>query len=290
MRRRIVTCPIVLLLLVIAVAAISARAGEVEYTPDITYATVDGQELKLDIASPKGLARPTPAIVVIHGGGWMYGRRQEMAPVARQLAAHGYVAATISYRLIPKYRFPAQIEDVKAAVRYLRAHAGELNIDRTHLGATGISAGAHLAMMLGVMDTADGLEGTGGNADQSSKVQAVVSFVGPVNLVFPNYNTAQSQIIAAFVNGPPAEKVDECRRASPITYIDPGDAAFLCFFGTDDPLVPFDQAFEMAKALDDAHLPGRIEILIGARHGWVGKELERTMAAAIAFFDEQLGK
>jgi len=138
--------------------------------------------LKLDLASPKGLDHAVPAIVVIHGGGWMAGKRQDMTSFAKEAAAHGYVAATISYRFAPKHRFPAQIEDSKCAVRYLRAHAKELNIDPKRIGAMGVSAGAHLAMMLGAMDSADAMEGDGGNPEQPSKVQAVVSFVGPVNL------------------------------------------------------------------------------------------------------------
>jgi acetyl esterase/lipase len=272
-------------------AASTLRAAdkfEVEYKPDITYATVDGQDLQLDLATPKGLDHPVPAIVVIHGGGWMAGQRQSMTQFAKQVAAYGYVAPTISYRLAPKYRFPAQIEDVKCAVRYLRAHAKELNIDPDMIGAMGISAGAHLSMMLGVMDSGDGMEGNGGNADQPSKVQAVVSYVGPVNLVIDNYTDTQTQILTAFLGGPPKEKVDECRRASPLTYINKGDAPILCFFGTDDPLINNDQAFQIATALDDADVPGRVEILLGANHGWTGKELERTMDATMSFFDQHL--
>src|SRR3990172_7061145 len=128
----------------------AAEKAEVDYKPDVTYATVAGEDLKLDLATPKGLDHAVPAIVVIHGGGWMAGKRQDMTPIAKDAAAHGYVAAAVSYRFPPKHRFPAQIEDVKSSVRYLRAHAKELNIDPQRIGAMGISAGAHLSMMLGV--------------------------------------------------------------------------------------------------------------------------------------------
>jgi acetyl esterase/lipase len=268
----------------------AADTYEVEYKPDITYAKVAGEELQLDIASPKGLDHPVPAIVVIHGGGWTGGKRQSMTDFAKQVAAHGYVAPTISYRLAPKHRFPAQIEDVKCAVRYLRAHAKELNVDPQRVGAAGISAGAHLSMMLGAMDSGDGMEGDGGNADQPSKVQAVVSYVGPVNLVIDNYTETQTQILTAFLNAPPKEKVDDCRRASPITYINKGDAPMLCFFGTNDPLISYDQAFQITTALDNAEVPGRVELLLGASHGWMGKEMERTMEATMSFFDQHLKK
>jgi acetyl esterase/lipase len=288
-------------LTVFAVALLAAALGagsslraaekvEVEYKPDVTYATVDGEELQLDLASPKGLDQAVPAVVVIHGGGWMGGKRQDMTALAKILAEHGYVAATVSYRLAPKHRFPAQVEDVKAAVRYLRAHADELHIDPQRIGATGASAGGHLALMLGTVDSGDGLEGDGGNADQSSKVQAVVNFVGPVNLIMDDYTDTQTQILTAFLGGPPKEKVDDCRRASPLSYINAGDAPTLSFFGSDDPLIPNDQAFQIATALDEADVPGRVEILLGASHGWPGKEMERTIGATVSFFDQNLKK
>jgi acetyl esterase/lipase len=281
------------LMIAVAVSMIStiARAAdklEVDYKADITYGKAAGEDLKLDVASPKGLDHAVPAVVLIHGGGWTAGKRQDMSSLAKDYAAHGYVGVTISYRFTPKHQFPAQIEDSKCAVRYLRAHAKELNIDPKRIGAMGISAGAHLSMMLGTMDSADGLEGDGGNPDQSSKVQAVVSFVGPVNLVIDNYTDAQSQILEAFVGGKPKEKVEECRRASPITYINKGDAPMLCFFGSKDPLINLDQAYQITTALNKAEVPGRVEVLLGAGHGWVGPELKRSMDDSMAFFELHL--
>lgn len=261
---------------------------ELETRNDVTYATIDGQELKLDLAWPKGLDHAVPAVVVIHGGGWSAGKRQDMAGFMREAAAHGYVSATVSYRLTPKHPFPAQVEDVKAAIRYLRANANELKIDPKQVGALGVSAGAHLAMMLGTMDSGDGLEGSGGNPEQPSKVQAVVSFVGPCNLVRDDYSPTATQILQAFVGGPPTEKKAECRRASPITYVNKGDAPMLLFFGTKDPLIAYNQAFEMATALTEAEVPARVELIVGAGHGWLGKEMARTIHASLEFFDDKL--
>ncbi len=269
----------------------TARGGddaEVEIKTDIVYGTGGEEDLKLDLATPQGLDHPVPAIVAIHGGGWMQGNRTDMNEVMKRAAKHGFVAATVSYRLAPKHRFPAQIEDVKCAVRYLRAHADELHIDPDHIGAIGISAGAHLAMMLGTLDSGDGMEGEGGNPDESSKVQAVVSFVGPVNLVRTSYSETQEQILEAFFGGKPLNKIADCRRASPIVYVNEGDAPMLLFFGTKDPLIDADQAYQIAEALTEAKVPGRVEMLLGAGHGWNGPELERTLNSSWKFFDDQL--
>src|SRR6476620_10344115 len=118
-------------------------------------------------------------------------------------------------------------------------------------------------MMLGVMDKADGLEGEGGWADQSSKVQAVVAYFGPVDLL-GEYPPTSQNIVKNFIGGTKEEKTAEYKRASPITYVNAGDAPMLLFQGTEDVLVPYDQAYVMAKALTSAKVPGRVELMLGA--------------------------
>jgi acetyl esterase/lipase len=267
--------------------SMAADEAQIEYETDLVYGQGAGEDLKLDLATPKGLDKPVPAIVVIHGGGWQGGNRQSMAAITRQAAEHGFVAATISYRFAPKHIFPAQVEDSKCAVRWLRSVARERHIDPDKIGAVGISAGAHLSMMLGTMDPSDGLEGTGGNADQSSKVQAVVSIVGPVNLV-GEYPLPSAKILEVFVGGPPAEKQSLLKQASPISYVTSGDAPMLLFFGTRDPLVPYDQAMQMTKALTNSGIPARIELLVGAGHGWAGQDMQRTLDETWQYFDRYL--
>lgn len=141
-------------------------------------------------------------------------------------------------------------------------------------------------MMLGTMDSGDGLEGSGGSADVSSRVQAVVSFAGPTNLLseFPNVS---KPLLATFLGGPAKDKQDAARAASPITYVNAGDPPMLLIQGTKDPLVPHDQAFQMAEALTKAGVSGRVEILLGEGHGWP-KDHARVMRATYEFLGKHL--
>src|SRR2546423_8837559 len=146
--------------------------------PDVEYANPDGQHLQLDLARPKTGTGPFPAIICIHGGGFRAGTRQGYDGLCLKLAEQGYVAATVSYRLAPKYPFPAAVHDTKAAVRWLRANAAKYQIDPERIGVTGGSAGGHLAQFLGV--TAGGTEFEGDqNPGVSSSVACVVNFYGP---------------------------------------------------------------------------------------------------------------
>ncbi len=262
---------------------IQKPAIEIEFTKDIIFGHAGDQELKLDLATPQGLTHPTPAVVWIHGGAWRGGRKEDFNDVVRESAEHGYVSVSIGYRLVPKHLFPAQVEDCKCAVRWLRENAERLNVDPERIGVVGASAGAHLAMMLGAMDTGDGLEGEGGSPDASSRVQAVVSFCGPTNLAgeFPD---ASKNLVADFIG-----EAANAKAASPITYVSKDDPPMLLIQGTKDPLVPHDQAVQMVDALTAAGVLGRVELLIGEGHGWPGQH-KRVMAATFAFLDEYLQK
>ena len=278
----------------------AAEKNAIEVQENVVYGTGGDEELTLHLARPTSLEEPAPAIVFIHGGGWRAGNKDSFRDAMERAAERGYVAVTIGYRFAPKHQFPAQIEDCKCAVRWLRAHADELKVDPQRVGAIGASAGAHLALLLGTMDSGDGLEGTGGWDDQSSKVQSVVSYFGPVNLTLSMEDIQDSPASEVFmerqvrailndlVGGEPEERTEELRAASPIHYVNEGDAPMLLFQGTRDPLVPFDQAFEMANALTANKIAGRIEFIIGAGHGWRGGEMDRTEAAVMTFFDQTL--
>ena len=279
---------------IVAGALLSARAPvradepQVEFRENVEYGSGGGQPLTLHLARPAGLSGPVPAIAFIHGGGWRAGSKDAHIEDIKKTAAQGYVAVSVGYRFAPEHRFPAQIEDCKCAIRWLRAHAGELSIDPERIGAIGFSAGAHLSMLLGTMDSADGLEGEGGWADQSSKVQAVVAYFGPTDFN-AEYPALSRPLVEAFLGGTRDEVPEAYRAASPLTYVSTGDAPILILQGTNDVLVPYTQAISMVSALADAKVPGRIEMMLGAGHGWGGTEMERTRQATADFFDQYLG-
>ena len=260
----------------------------VAYQQNIEYGKGAGESLKLDLAWPEKSTGKRPCVVVIHGGAWRAGNRNQHTDIIFALAQRGYVAATISYRFCPKHRFPAQVEDAKCAVRFLRANADKYKIDTERFGAVGASAGAHLAMMLGVMDEQDGLEGDGGHAGESSKVHAVVSFFGPTDLSADDIPTVTIPLLFDFIGGTKIKLPEKYKQASPITYVDADDAPMLLLQGTKDPLVPHSQAFKMIDALTDAGVRGRAEIIIGGGHGWGGKDLQRSLQQTYGFLDEQL--
>src|SRR5262249_34444352 len=150
---------------------------------DVVYGTQDGMKLLMDVYQPDGFQGKRPGILFIHGGGWAFGDKGMYGPLARALAAKGFVAFSINYRLLPKYHYPAQLDDAQRAVRYVRAHADAYNLDPDRLGALGDSAGGYLVAMLGTRDTRD-------NSDSdlsrySSRVECVVDFYGPSDFTVP---------------------------------------------------------------------------------------------------------
>ncbi|QOV87895.1 alpha/beta hydrolase [Humisphaera borealis] len=262
----------------------------IEFQTDVVYGKGGGKDLTLNLARPKIITSPAPCIVIIHGGGWSGGKKEQHNDLAVTLAGKGYVAVTVGYRLAPDAVFPAQVNDVKCAVRFLRNSADTFKLDPRRIGAVGFSAGAHLSMLLGVTSKDDGLEGDGGYADQSSRVQAVVSFFGPTDLTAPEIFPDVSPILKKFLGGTLTEKPDLYKKASPVTYVRRDSAPMLLFQGTNDILVNWKQAIRMVEALTKNDVDGRLELLLGLGHGWGGKELIRTAETTFAFFEEKLSK
>jgi acetyl esterase/lipase len=278
--------------LLAVVMALPARADETPITAanDLAYTKVGDQELKLDLARPAAGEGPFPAVVVIHGGAWRAGDKADNRRLLTEFAKRGYVAISPQYRFCPRETFPAQVHDVKAAVRWLRQHAGEYRVDPERIGATGFSAGGHLSLMLGMTGPDDGLEGDVPADAPSSRVQAVVNYFGPTELGAADIPEVSRPLVKDFLGGTPSEKPEATKQASPVTFASEDDPPILTFQGTKDPLVPHTQAFKLADALTAAGAPGRVELLVGAGHGWGGDDLQRTLAETFAFFDKYLKK
>ncbi len=266
---------------------------------DVEYTVAGDVSLGLDIARPRSSRGPLPLIVCVHGGGWQLGDKGGYAHVIRDLARHGYVAASLNYRLAPKHKFPAQIEDVKEAVRYLRAHAPEYGIDPQKIGAVGDSAGGYLAVMLGLLDPKDGLEGSKGNLEHAGKVQAVVNYYGGVDfrtwrlspegaaIVESDFGKPFEAVIADYLGT--ADRNDPVMaKASPVTYADASDAPILTFHGTLDVHVPVEEAKRFHAALLAVGTRSQLEIIEGAAHGWSGPIMERTSRMTLDFFEREL--
>jgi acetyl esterase/lipase len=264
---------------------------DVIFVPGVEYANPDGQHLRLDLARPKTGHGPFPAVVCIHGGGFRAGTRQGYDGLCLRLAHEGYVAVTITYRLAPRYPFPAAVHDCKAAVRWLRASARTYHIDPDRIGVTGGSAGGHLALFLGVTGGVREFEGDGGHPDQSSRVACVVCYYGPSDFT-KSYGKSvdAADVLPLFLGGDLKTARHRHVVASPLYWVTPDASPTLCVHGTKDPYVAYEQAVWMVDRLKAADVEAELLTLEGAGHGFRGKDAERAEEALLAFFARLLMK
>jgi acetyl esterase/lipase len=261
---------------------------------DVTYCTADDStELKMDMYFPIKPAGPAPAIMFVHGGGWVAGTKTGTPGMSYflELARRGYLVTSIDYRLAPTYTFPANIQDVKCAVRSLRAHAQEYNIDPNRIGAWGASAGGHLVALLGTSDQSAGWD-VGQYLDQSSRVQVVVDMFGISDLtqeyVIGNVRGLDRMVFRADLNS------DILKKASPTTYITPDDPPFLILHGDMDNTVPITQSQILHDALRAGGVSSTYIPVHNAGHGFgaVGGPIDPpypVIARTILnFFDQYL--
>jgi acetyl esterase/lipase len=255
----------------------------------IEYANPDNQHLQLDIARPKNADTLLPCVVCIHGGGFRAGNRDSYNPLLIKLAQRGYVAATVSYRLAPKYQYPAAIHDVKAAVRWLKANAIQNQIDPNRIGVTGDSAGGHLAQFLGVTADLKQFEGDEGNAAQSTRVACVVNRYGPSDFT-KSYGKSvdAAEVLPLWLGGNLETALDKHVESSPLNWVTPAAAPTLILHGTDDKYVAHEQGIWMRDRLKAAGAHVEMLTLEGAGHGFKGADAEKADAAMFAFFDKQL--
>jgi len=253
-------------------ALAEASPRRIRIIDDIAYRSGPSKSWRLDLAMPEdfGLQRH-PAIVIIHGGGWRAGSKQDRPYRSMLLdyALKGYVTVSVDYRLLGEAQFPACIEDVKCAVRWLRAHANQYHVDPNRIGVYGHSAGAHLALMLGLCAPSAGMEGDGGWSEYSSRVTAVVG--GSTPTVLP-------------------ERFGDSKKYSPVTYISPDAPPILLIHGTADDIVPVASADDFVDKLKNSGVRDVTYLRIeGGNHGVAYEHyLDRTTAAMDKFFERTL--
>ena len=262
---------------------------DVKLERDVVYATPGGESLALDIATPASGGKH-PAILCIHGGGFRAGNRAGYVPVCIRLAQHGYVAATVTYRLAPKSPFPAAVQDVKEAVRWMRANAAKYGIDSDHIGVTGQSAGGTLVLMLGLTANVPEFE-AGGNLNQSSKVQCVVGYYGATDFTRSyGHSVDAAEVLPLYLGGDVEHARAAHIRSSPLYWVTPDAAPVLSIHGTKDRYVEFAQSLWLKEKMDAVGVPFELETMEGADHGFKGADAERAEARMIRYFDEHLKK
>lgn len=260
---------------------------------NVTYARYGDRTLEMDIYRPKGEWGQLPAIVCIHGGGWANGNRANHGRVAQAIAARGYVAATISYRLSGEAPFPAAIHDCKAAVRYLRATAKIHGIDADNIGAIGLSAGGHLTALLATSAGVEELEGDGGHADYSSAIAAAIPMGAQTDLLSQrtkeiSANEQRGGIWRQFLGGAQQERVPTYRLASPLEHLDRTDPP--CWLITGEKDDPSTHAEKFRGRMNELGLRSGLTVIEDAPHPFLGQQVwfDQMVDVADRFFSETL--
>jgi acetyl esterase/lipase len=252
---------------------------------DLVYKRVNGIVLALDLYRPEEVSSLLPVIVCVHGGHWGAGGKERCPAVT--LVQDGYAVASIDYRLTGTAPFPAQIEDCKAAVRWLRANASTYRLDPDHIGVWGYSAGGHLAALLGTSGGVPELEGSGDNMQYSSQVQAVCDVAGPADLpAMTNLGPKRISAIEGLLGGPLEKDKTKAIAASPIHYVSKDDPPFLIVHGEGDRVVPVEQSQRFYEELRKAGVNATLKIL---PVGHQAVQLDALKDAKV-FFDATLKK
>jgi acetyl esterase/lipase len=251
---------------------------------DVTYVQRGDEEIKADLFVPDGPG-PFPGVLLVHGGAWRRGDKTHMVKFARALAADGFTTLSINYRFAPEHPFPAQIEDCKSAVRWMRKHAAPYKIDPERLGAMGYSAGGQLVALLGTTDESCGLEGPDADGT-STRLQCVVAGGASCDfrLIPPN-----SHALAFWLGGSRAEKPETYELASPAKFVTKDDPPTLFFHGDADRLVPIFSPQTMVRVMTNAGIDARLYVIEGAGHMQAFSN-DQALAETVKFFEEHLKK
>lgn len=282
-------------LALVNLALVNVAAGQPRRRPlppgakalrDLPYVENGHERNRLDLYLPENAQGRLPLVVWIHGGAWMAGNKDNCPAV--WLTGKGYAVASINYRLSQHAVFPAQIEDCKAAIRWLRANAGKYHLDPDRIGVWGASAGGHLVALLGTTGGVKEFD-KGGNRDQSSRVQCVVDWFGPTDLltIGRGRNNPDSPE-ARLIGGPVRDNKEKARKASPLTYVSQYSAPFLIMHGDRDNVVPIEQSKVLAEALKKAGVEVKLQIIEGNGHGGPGFNTPESRKLIEEFFDKHL--
>ena len=255
---------------------LTVALGTAARVDDVEYAKVEGRSLKLDLhLPPEGVPMQKVLLVYVHGGAWRGGDKSDM-PLGR-LVEQGYAVASVDYRLSTEARFPAQVHDIKAAIRFLRAEAGKYKLEAARVVIVGSSAGGHLAALVGVSNGVEELEGkVGEHLGESSAVQGTISLFGASNLeTILSQSTPQGLKMRVpaleLLLGATPDKVPELARlASPVAHVEASDPPLLLIHGDADPQMPYQQSQELLRAYEAVKRPAKLETIPGGKHG--GKE------------------
>jgi len=273
--------------------ALAAHGAEsVKAYRDLPYVANGHPRQKLDLFLPQEATEPLPLIIWIHGGGWAAGSKENCLPLRAGYTGRGYAVASIGYRLSSDAVFPAQIEDCKAAIRWLRAHAKQYGLDPDRFGVWGSSAGGHLAALVGTTGDVKEFD-VGENLNQSSRVQAVCDYYGPTDFtVFvttPGYerHAGADSPESKLLGGAVMENKEKAARANPITFVSPDDPPFLIVHGDKDGTVPINQSQLLFDALKKAGVSVHFHTIKGAGHGqgFGGPQMDKLVND---FFDRHL--
>ena len=238
----------------------------------LEFAVIGERLLQLDLYLPVSSERPPKLLVYVHGGAWRAGSREGMPMEA--LVSAGWAIASVDYRLSPEARFPAQVHDIKAAIRFLRAQGKTLGFAPEWIGIVGSSAGGHLAALVGVTSDVAELEGSVGEQDGvDSSVQAIVSFYGASNLTTilsqstPHGLSVRVPALDLLLGGPLESEGDLAKLASPVFHVDAKDPPLMLIHGDQDPQMPINQAHELHGAYKAAGVSVRFDVVHGGAHG-----------------------
>lgn len=264
--------------LVALVAPAAGARAPVDVRKDIEYGTANGKRLLLDAYVPPPAKGRRPAVVMIHGGGWRAGDKASWAPEARKLAEHGWVAFSVNYRLDEPSAFPAEIDDVQAAVRWVRARAGEYDVDPKRVAALGESAGGHLTTMLATLGR--------GALDRDARIAVGAAWSPPVDLQ-ALAGSRGDQWAVPLIGCTVRTCADRLAEASPVNHVDGSDAPLYLVNSTDE-LVPLSQAQAMAGRLQAAGVDHQLDVLTGTRHALDFRQ--DAWAPTLAFLDRYLAE